>query len=235
MKIKQITKNTQFAVLVCLQHGTIVTDGLIFKNFTDEDLLKPASNTYELHTYYLDCDNVTNTQRFYMDTDSGQITYDSDFDLDISGTPDEVSCTVTITDGYGLSNSLSLYIHINNRNESTPQFTHSSYVFFVDATALIGTYLGTVSAFDFDSADNYNNHITFSVEGSYSSLLAVNNNGAIYLIGQPDPGITTPIYILATNQPDSSTTGTATITIIVPITTTVTTTTTDRDQGCQLF
>ncbi|WAR22156.1 hypothetical protein MAR_016130, partial [Mya arenaria] len=91
--------------------GYIVSDGSIFLNsFVDEDL-NSNLNTYEAHEFYLDCDNTTNTQRFLINKDTAAITLQGDYDLDATGTPDEVSCTVTVQDKYGLSDTTKLYIH----------------------------------------------------------------------------------------------------------------------------
>lgn len=208
-------------------------------SFSDEDKDK-ASNSYESHTFSLDCDNATNTQRFYIDITSGDVTLKGDYDLDIAGTPDEVACTVTVTDALGLSDTVTLYININNLNESTPQFTHLSHVFYISSNELVGTYLGSVSAVDWDSEDDDNNNITYTIDQSsqYAYLLAVNNDGAIYLANQPLEAhiSSSPLTVLvfATNEPNPSTTGTTTITIFIPETTTSPNiTTTDRNLGTQ--
>lgn len=199
-----------------------------------------TDNTYESQTFSLDCGNVTDTQRFYMDTQTGEITFSGDYDLDVAGTPDQLDCTVTVTDYYGLSDTVALYVHIQNKNEFTPQFTHSSYTFFLPSNTLIGTYLGSVSAVDLDSSDDDDNKITYSIDQTNfaNDILAVNNDGSVYLISSLVPlqgNSNQYAYILATNEPGSSTTGTTTVFIEVPATTTVTTTTTDKNLGNPLL
>ncbi|XP_052771317.1 cadherin EGF LAG seven-pass G-type receptor fmi-1-like [Mya arenaria] len=219
--------------------GYIVSDGSIFLNsFVDEDL-NSNLNTYEAHEFYLDCDNTTNTQRFLINKDTAAITLQGDYDLDATGTPDEVSCTVTVQDKYGLSDTTKLYIHVKNVNEHAPEFTHLNYTWYLATNSLVGTFLGTVSAVDFDCDCDDDAKITYTVDQSLiiaetditNPLLAVNNDGSVYTISKVparDAQYTLgPVCIEASNN--NGKTGNTTVMIFVPGSTTTSTTTTDRN------
>ena len=72
-------------------------------NVYDEDTLEALNG--ETHTYSLDCDNGTQTQRFYLDPTTASLVFAGPFDLDTTGTPNEVSCDITVTDKYGLTDT----------------------------------------------------------------------------------------------------------------------------------
>lgn len=209
-----------------LQDGTEITDGASLFSFYDEDVNDTNLNTYERYFYSLDCDNVTNTQRFYINTETGAIQYRGDYDLDTAGTPTQLECTVTITDYYGLYDTADLYIYIKNVNEFSPEFTHTSYTFYLASNTLVGTYLTTVSAVDYDSSDDEDDEITFTVS---DAMFAVNNDGALYTADTLSSDVTFEIY--ASNYGEADKTGTSTVTVVILSTTTTTTTTTDRNKG----
>ncbi|XP_053407276.1 fat-like cadherin-related tumor suppressor homolog [Mercenaria mercenaria] len=210
--------------------GTQVTAGTLF-TFNDEDLTDNG-NSYEDHFFSLDCDNVTNTQRFYIDTDSGDIQYEGDYDLDTAGTPLDLECTITITDYHGLYDTASLYIHVKNDNEFSPEFTHTSYTFYLPSNTKVGTYLATVSAVDYDSSDDDDNVITYTLDAAGQALLTINNDGNLYTVESFDLhiGSTHTVEAYASNYNVAGRTGTTVITIEIPATTTTTTTTTDRNK-----
>ncbi|KAH3787943.1 neural-cadherin-like [Dreissena polymorpha] len=225
-------KEDYYAVEI-LETDLIVVLGSFFSTkFVDEDK-SSTLNTYEVHEYYLDCDSATNTQRFKIDTTSGGIVCDGPYDLDVAGTPDEVTCTVTVKDKYGLSDSTLLYIHVNNVNEYAPKFTQSNYSFYLATNSLVGTYLDTVSAVDFDSSDDDDNRIMFSIE--QSTVLAVNHDGSVYLISslasQSMGGVLGPAYIVAKDKNGGPTARNSSTEIWIYISgsTTTSTTTTDRN------
>ena len=62
-------------------------------------------DTNETHTYSLDCENGAQTHRFYLNTTTAEMTFAGDYDLDTGTTPDEVSCVITVTDKYGLTDA----------------------------------------------------------------------------------------------------------------------------------
>lgn len=177
-------------------------------------------------------------QRFYIDENSAEITYAGAFDLDTTGTPNEISCTVTVSDRYGLSDMAQLYIFVKNADESVPAFTHSSFTFYLASNTPIGTFVGNLRAVDYDSSDDFNNEIIYSLDQAAfgQDLLAVSNNGGLYVMDSlaSQSGTIGPIVAQAYNS-GSGTTGIAQIIVVIPATTTVTTTTTDRTKGNEMF
>ena len=63
-------------------------------------------------TKSLTIDCGTHTGYFTMDTSSGQVSYQSDYDLDTGSLPSTVTCTVTVTDSGGLNDTATLTITI---------------------------------------------------------------------------------------------------------------------------
>ncbi|KAL4231643.1 bahd acyltransferase [Mactra antiquata] len=217
--------------------GTVVTDGTVFTStIHDEDTIVAANN--EVHRYSLDCDNITTTQKFYMNEDTAEITFEGAYDLDTAGYSNEVTCTVTVTDYYGLSDTTILYIFIVNQNESTPAFTHSTYTFYLATNTPVGTFVGSITAHDYDSSDDYNDEIIYSLDQTAlgDKLLAVDNNGGLYLMdtvldySHLISSSMLPAIVAQAENAGNGPTGVATINIVIPETTTVTTTTTDRNE-----
>lgn len=181
-------------------------------------------------SFSLDCDGGTNTHRFHIDVATGEIVFRGAYDLDVEGTPSQVACVITVQDQLGLTDTANLYIHIKSNNEFTPEFTHPSYTLYLDNYSLVGTYLLTVSANDYDSSDNDDNVITYTTN---NDVLAVDYDGAVYLAKSLASYTTSfTVEVLASNYNVMAKTGTTTITIsIAATTTTSTTTTTDREKG----
>ena len=154
-----------------------------------------------------------------------------DYDLAVSGTPSQVECTITITDYYGLSDTAGLHIHIQNDNTFTPSFELNLYIFYVAANTPVGTLLGKLNAIDYDSSDDYDNEITYYLSNSAQSIMAINNDGSLYISGslEASVGQTISRTVHASNYLINS--GQATVRLIIPATTTVVTTTTDRNKG----
>ena len=190
----------------------------------------------ETHEYMLNC--TSETQRFYMTSSSGQIEYQGPYDLDISGTPNEADCQVTVVDKFGLSATAGLYIHVKNVNEFSPEFTQLNYSAYVATNTLIGKDLITVSAIDLDNNDDDDNVITYSIDqssGGISNLIQISHTGTIYAaqsFSSYTAGITLgPIILQASNYGVAGRTGTASIFLVIPQSTTTVTTTTDRNYG----
>lgn len=61
-------------------------------------------------TYTMDCG--TDTGYFLLDTATREVSFQSDFDLDTGSLPTTVSCTVTVTDSSGLTDTATLQISI---------------------------------------------------------------------------------------------------------------------------
>lgn len=85
-----------------LQAGTSL--GIPAFGVTDPDIGDTSTLT-------LDCG--AQTGNFLIDTSSGEISYQSDYDLDAGVLPTSVTCTVTVTDSGGLTDTADLYITIS--------------------------------------------------------------------------------------------------------------------------
>ena len=72
-------------------------------NVVDEDEDEPLNA--ETHTYSLDCESGTQAHRFYLNPDTAELVFKGPYDLDTGTTPDEVSCVITVTDKYGLTDT----------------------------------------------------------------------------------------------------------------------------------
>ena len=62
-------------------------------------------------TYTMDCG--TSTGYFFLDSATSQVSFQSDYDLDTGTLPTSVTCTVTVTDSGGLTDTASLQITIS--------------------------------------------------------------------------------------------------------------------------
>lgn len=83
------------------QDGFQLTDGTMFTDsMVDED-----GDEDEDHTFSLDCESGTQTHRFYLDPVNAELVFNGDYDLDTEGTPDEISCVITVSDKYGLTDT----------------------------------------------------------------------------------------------------------------------------------
>ncbi|WAR14433.1 FAT4-like protein [Mya arenaria] len=148
----------------------------------------------------------TETGYFHMDPISGQVSYQSDYDLDLGTLPTTVSCTVTVTDSG------------NDANDNVPTFSPTSYSFYVSYYADAGTTLGYVTATDGDAGPNGVITFTLNQTSLGDEFFAIDSSGAITLKGSPSSmslgyGTSVTVTSLASD---------------VETTTTTTTTTTDR-------
>ena len=72
-----------------------------------------------------------------------------DYDLDVAGTANTVTCTVTVSDG-DLKDTTSLVVTINDVNDNTPTFGSATYTFYTQPHTGVGTVLGSFTATDGD-------------------------------------------------------------------------------------
>lgn len=83
-------------------------------------------------TFQFDCG--ADTGRFSFGSSTGSIQFKTVYDLDISGVPTNVMCTVYISDGR-LSDSAELSITVEHENEAAPTFPQSSISVYVECVA----------------------------------------------------------------------------------------------------
>ncbi|KAK3592244.1 hypothetical protein CHS0354_003760 [Potamilus streckersoni] len=114
--------------------------------------------------YSQDCG--ANTGYLRMSASSGILTFAVDYNMDVAGKPDLITCIVTATDKGGLTATTTLSIKINEINDHIPTFKYSSYTFYAYNNAAIGFLLGNVSATDADTGTNGN----FVLSSDQSSL-----------------------------------------------------------------
>ncbi|XP_052820082.1 protocadherin gamma-B1-like [Mya arenaria] len=174
----------------------------------------------------------TETGYFHMDPISGQVSYQSDYDLDLGTLPTTVSCTVTVTDSGSLTDTADLTITINDANDNVPTFSPTSYSFYVSYYADAGTTLGYVTATDGDAGPNGVITFTLNQTSLGDEFFAIDSSGAITLKGSPSSmslGYGTSVTVTSLASDVGGNEDTASVTIIISeTTTTTTTTTTDR-------
>lgn len=83
-------------------------------------------------TFQFDCG--ADTGRFSFGSSTGSIQFKTVYDLDISGVPTNIMCTVYISDGR-LSDSAELSITVEHENEAAPTFPLSSISVYVECVA----------------------------------------------------------------------------------------------------
>ena len=84
-----------------------------------------------------------------MDTSTADVTLSAEYDLDTSGSSSSISCNTVVSDG-SLTDTAVLVVAINDMNDNTPTFSRTSYVFYTQADAGVGTVIGSVTATDND-------------------------------------------------------------------------------------
>lgn len=192
-------------------------------NVDDDD----ASDTTE---YTMNCG--ANTGYVSIGRTSGQVTFQSTYDLDTGSLPTIITCTVTVRDKGGLTDTATLIININDANDNIPLFSPTAYSFFINYYAPAGTVVGKVSATDGDSGTygvlSYSLDQT-SLSGAY---FTIDNTGQISLTASPantDLGFSSTITIKSTASDIGGLSDDANVVIVISgSTTTSTTTTTDR-------
>ncbi|XP_045159272.2 cadherin-23-like [Mercenaria mercenaria] len=202
--------------------GTVI--GTPSFSVTDPDSGDTATLTF-------DCGS--DTGYFLMDSSSGQVSFQSDYDLDASSAPPTtVTCTVTVTDSGGLTDTCTLTITIADDNDNSPIFSPATYSFHISYYAVVGTSVGTITATDADIGAY--GVITYTLDQSSLSAeqFAVSNTGEITVLQTPQGsavGYATSVTLTATASDVGAQSDTATVVIVISDTTTIsTTTTTDR-------
>ncbi|KAL4229500.1 hypothetical protein ACF0H5_012540 [Mactra antiquata] len=179
------------------------------------------------YTLALDCG--TETGYFSMNSSTGAVSFQSNYDLDTGSLPTTVSCTVTVTDAAGLVDTASLTINIDYINDNTPVFSPASYVFYVSYFADVGTSIGTVTATDADGGGD--GVLTYSLNQTSLSnqYFDISNTGAITLrtsLNGSPLGHSVTVTITSTATDPGALSDTATISFVISDTTTTSTTTT---------
>ncbi|XP_060568295.1 cadherin-23-like [Ruditapes philippinarum] len=177
-------------------------------------------------TYSINCG--ADTAKFYMDSSTGQVSFQSDYS--IASTTETVTCTVTVVDSGGLTDTATLYIYISDRNDNTPVFSPASYSFYVSYYASVGTVVGTVTASDNDTGTFGTLTYILTQTSLLDDYFAIDNNGQITVLKSPVPlNFSTTVYITATATDGGGLSDTSSISITISDTTTTSTTTsTDR-------
>lgn len=83
-------------------------------------------------TFEFDCG--ADTGRFTFGSSTGTIQFKNAYDLDTSGVPTNVMCTVYVSDG-SLRDSAELSIAVEHKNEAAPIFSQSSISVYVECIA----------------------------------------------------------------------------------------------------
>ena len=144
--------------------------------FPSAEFLVEDPDEFDNVTYSLDCGS--DTWRFIIANDSGEVTLAYDYDLDIILTS-QYNCTVRATDtGYNQCNT-SLLIKIKDLNDNTPHFNYTQYVFYISPNAAVGTQIGHVSANDNDVSEF--GTITYNLKSDYANAYVHFDNGALYV------------------------------------------------------
>ncbi|XP_052085780.1 protocadherin Fat 4-like [Mytilus californianus] len=116
--------------------------------------------------------------RVAISSTTGIFSFNGDYDLDDASNPTDFTCTVTVTDSGGLTDTCIVDVRVDYVNEFTPTFTQSSYDISVLYTELVGTIVLSVSASDQDLGD----HGVFFYEIiNAEKLFGIFQNGSIFV------------------------------------------------------
>nr|XP_022309583.1 protocadherin Fat 4-like [Crassostrea virginica] len=177
----------------------------------------------ETLSYSIDC------PAFIMNSASGVVTLSHDYDLDVAGTANTVTCTVTVSDG-DLKDTTSLVVTINDVNDNTPTFGSATYTFYTQPHTGVGTVLGSFTATDGDVGAFGTISYTIDQTALGYEYFGVKSNGEFYVknsLSSFSSGSTLTITAAVTDTGGLQ--DTATVSIIIPESTTAApTTTTDR-------
>ncbi|XP_061183358.1 protocadherin Fat 4-like [Saccostrea echinata] len=176
------------------------------------NVLDPDSGSGDTKTYSLDCGN--DTYRFSIASGTGTISFKGDYTLDDGTSPEEVNCTVIVTDTAGLSDTCDVTLHIRHNNDFSPSFPYSSYAFTVQSYEIVGKIVQTIQAVDQDLSSH--NHGKYSYSLSPSTRFDVLQNGSIYikdLSGLYNTAATITLTLTATDLASRSTSVPVVITI----------------------
>lgn len=174
----------------------------------------------DTHRYSIDCG--TNTSRILIDSTTGRISFNGDYDLDSVGTPTDFSCSINVTDYDGLYDSCEMAVNIRYVNDYTPSFPFNTYTVTIHNWQVIGTIVLTLTATDLDLIKYGTFH--YSLVQTYDSgaeLFGVLKNGSIYIKDDLSTyylGAAFDVLMLATDT--GGRVGTATIQVTIPQSTT---------------
>ncbi|CAG2232914.1 unnamed protein product [Mytilus edulis] len=126
--------------------------------------------------YTKDCG--ADNSRVAISSSTGVFSFNGDYDLDDASNPTDFTCTVTVTDSDGLTDTCIVDVRVDYVNEFTPTFTQSSYDITVLYTELVGTIILSVSASDQDLGE----HGDFYYEIiNAEKLFGIFQNGSIFV------------------------------------------------------
>lgn len=174
---------------------SIAKDGSNFPT-TRYEVLDPDSG--DTKTYSVDCGN--DTHRFSISPTTGRFSFKGAYNLDDGVSPEEVNCTVTVTDGAGLSDSCVVTLHIRHDNEFNPAFAFASYSFTVQSYEPVGKIVQTIQAVDQDLSSHLHGQYSYSL--SPNTRFDVLRNGSIYVKNVDDLYNTAATYTLTLNATD---------------------------------
>ncbi|CAG2228748.1 unnamed protein product [Mytilus edulis] len=122
----------------------------------------------------------SNTGKLDIDSVTGLVSYSSDHDIDIVGTPEHLQCDVNITDNEFTDNAF-LNITIHDDNDNSPTFYHREYTFLVQRSASDGSFVGQVEASDKDIGPYGTFFYHVKQDNLNASIFVVSDNGTIKL------------------------------------------------------
>ncbi|KAL3872783.1 hypothetical protein ACJMK2_035984 [Sinanodonta woodiana] len=127
-----------------------------------------------------DCGVYTSYIR--MDPNNGLLTFAEDYDLDGTGNPTLINCTVKATDKGGLTATANLSIIINETNDHRPIFMYPSYTFYAYNDSTVGLLLGNISATDADIGTNGMFNFSSNQNGLSKVYFDVSSTGQVTLL-----------------------------------------------------
>ncbi|CAC5388105.1 HMCN [Mytilus coruscus] len=130
------------------------------------------------HTYWLDCGN--DTWRFTMATDTGEITYAYDYDVDKLLTT-QYDCVVRAKDTGFNTCTATLVIKIKDVNDNAPYFNQTQFAFYISPYENVSTEIGNVTAYDIDISD-YGRISYYLNQTAYDkTYIQINDTGILYV------------------------------------------------------
>ncbi|XP_078337333.1 uncharacterized protein LOC111138019 [Crassostrea virginica] len=174
-------------------------------------------------SYSVDCAS------FNINPVTGVVTLSQNYDLDVSGTPTSVTCTVTVSDG-DLTDTASLAITLSDVNDHIPVFGSSAYTFFASPWTSVGTVIGQITATDGDLGSFGNISYTLDQLSLGNEYFGVTTSGSVYIkasLAEFSSGVT--LGLTATVRDLGGLEDTVSLSVVIPQSTTAApTTTTDR-------
>ncbi|XP_076083164.1 uncharacterized protein LOC143054138 [Mytilus galloprovincialis] len=130
------------------------------------------------HTYWLDCGN--DTWRFTMATDTGEITYAYDYDVDKLLTT-QYDCVVRAKDTGFNTCTATIVIKIKDLNDNAPYFNQTQFAFYISPYENVSTEIGNVTAYDIDISD-YGRISYYLNQTAYDkTYIQINDTGILYV------------------------------------------------------